>query len=282
MLDWLCRVYEALLFGYPREFRERYGEEMRRVFREKARDVLSTRGHFGVARYCGRVAGDLVASVIRERSAEGLLVPVLIRFAALGCLAVIIAILWVDARHILGLGWLSLYGVLSLWVTAKGRWTRYSVARSTMYGLVGAALCVAVTFVFFFTLPWFAPNRPIESTILMTPIAALGLWAAAGFQEARKSGSTFAGIVAALWSSMISVLFHLAVSLVFWEAVGIRFQSLRLFLPIPWNFAARTSMGLTFGTISWLQWGVIIGLIMGILGASAGAWRRGTSLRPTW
>jgi hypothetical protein len=41
-------------------------------------------------------------------------------------------------------------------------------------------------------------------------------------------------------------------------------------------------MGITFGTMSWLEWGVVMGLVMGILGASAGAWRRGTSLRPTW
>jgi hypothetical protein len=285
MLDWVCRMYEVLLFAYPREFRARYGAEMRRVFREKARDVQSVRGYFGVARYCGSVAGDLAASVIRERSAEGSLVPLLIRFAALGCLAEIAAILWWERPHgfpFFGKGWLALYAVLSLLITAKRSWIRFSVARSTMYGLLGAGLCVAVTFVFFFTLPWFAPNRPAELMILMTPIAALGLWAAAGFQEARKSGSAFAGIVAGVWSSMASVLLHLALSLVFWEVVGLKFRSLQLFLPIPWNFSATTSMGITFGTISWLQWGVVIGLVMGIIGGSAGAWRSRTSLRLTW
>jgi hypothetical protein len=282
MLDWLYRMYEVLLFGYPREFRERYGEEMRRVFREKARDVLSTRGYFGIARYCGRVAGDLVVSVIRERSAEGSLVPLLIRFAALGCLAEIIAILRFERPHVLGVGWLALYGVLSFLVTAKRRWTRYSLARSTRYAFAGAALFVAVTLIFFFTLPWFASNWPVELMILMTPIAALGLWAAAGFRAALASGSAFAGILTAVWSSMLSVLFHLAVSLIFWEIVGLRFRSLQLFLPMPWNFSATTSMGITFGTISWLQGGVVIGLVMGIIGGSAGAWRSRTSLRPTW
>lgn len=285
ILDWLCRMYEVLLFGYPREFRERYGAEMRRVFREKVRDVQSARGYFGVVRYCGHVAGDLVASVIRERSADGSLAPLLIRFAALGCLAEIIAILWFERPHgfsFRGQGWLALYGVLSLLVTGKRSWNRYSLGRSTMYGLLGAALFVAVTLVFFFTLPWFASNWPVELMILMTPIAALGLWVAAGFRAARASGSAFAGILTAVWSSMLSVLFHLAFSLIFWEIVGLRFRSLLLFLPIPWKFWTTTTVGITFGTISWLQWGVVIGLVMGIIAGSAGAWRRKTPLRPTW
>jgi hypothetical protein len=283
MLDWLCRIYEVLLRAYPRAFREQYAAEMRRVFREKARDVLSMGGRFGVARYCGHVAADLVASVIREHSAAGSLGPLSIRFAMLGCLTVIIAILWFDTRHLPGGSWLALYGVLSLLVTAKGRWARYSLARSTRYGLLGAALCVAVTLVFFFTLPWFASNRPAELMIMVTPLAAPGLWAAAGFQEARESGSAFAGILTAVWSSMVSVLFHLAVSLVFWELVGLGFRSLRLFpMPIPWYFSVPAPMGIALGTVLWLQWGVIIGVVTGIIGASAGVWRRASRQSPAW
>ncbi|HEY4088694.1 MAG TPA: hypothetical protein VGM43_22345 [Bryobacteraceae bacterium] len=295
MLEMLCRIYGVLLFVYPRQFREQYAVEMRRVFREKARDVLRAHGRFGAACYCGRVAWDLVISATREHSAAESLSPLSTRFAMFGCLAVIMAILWTERPHgrflyrgavgvRLGQGeaWLALYGFSSLLVTAKRNWARYSLGRSTRYGLLGAALCVAVTLVFFFTLPWFAARTPGESMILMSPIAALALWAAAAFRAARESRSAFTGIVTAVWSSMVSVSFHLAVSLIFWEIVGLKFRSLRLFLPIPWNLSATTPVGIIFGTLSWLQWGVIMGATMGIVGGLAGARRRATPLRPTW
>ena len=39
LVRWLCRIYAALLYAYPREFRLRYGGEMAQVFRDRCRSL---------------------------------------------------------------------------------------------------------------------------------------------------------------------------------------------------------------------------------------------------
>jgi hypothetical protein len=60
-------LYRALLFGYPKEFRNRYGFEMNQIFRAQMRDALSSRGILGFSSFCMRTAWDSFTSILRER-----------------------------------------------------------------------------------------------------------------------------------------------------------------------------------------------------------------------
>jgi hypothetical protein len=59
------RVYELLLWLYPRQFRTRYGDEMARLFADQLADARAGRGD-GVARAWIRALGDVVASAAGE------------------------------------------------------------------------------------------------------------------------------------------------------------------------------------------------------------------------
>jgi putative ABC transport system permease protein len=71
----LARLYRALLRGYPRTLRDRYGEEMARVFEAGAKDARLRGGLAGLLWFCAGALGDVVRGVISERlraSAAGL------------------------------------------------------------------------------------------------------------------------------------------------------------------------------------------------------------------
>jgi len=63
---WLCRVYGALLYAYPREFRLEYGAAMQQVFRDGCRDASRSEGVFGVLRFALHTAADWVSTTVRE------------------------------------------------------------------------------------------------------------------------------------------------------------------------------------------------------------------------
>lgn len=60
-------LYRWLLRAYPPSFRERYGDEMARVFRDLARDAWHARGWSGLAEFWIRAILDLLANAMRER-----------------------------------------------------------------------------------------------------------------------------------------------------------------------------------------------------------------------
>jgi signal peptidase I len=61
--DILCRVYGALLYAYPKEFRERFGAEMRQVFRDRCRAASPG----SPMRFFLAIGKDWVLSAGRER-----------------------------------------------------------------------------------------------------------------------------------------------------------------------------------------------------------------------
>ncbi|HTX33545.1 MAG TPA: signal peptidase I [Bryobacteraceae bacterium] len=65
-MRWLCRVYGALLYAYPREFRLEYGAAMQQVFRDRCRDAQRTEGLFGLLRFALHTAADWVSTTVRE------------------------------------------------------------------------------------------------------------------------------------------------------------------------------------------------------------------------
>jgi hypothetical protein len=71
---WLRRVYRALLYTYPPDFRRRYGSEMEQVFGDRCRDAAQTQGLSGLLRFAARMGADWLITTIREGIAS-MLVP---------------------------------------------------------------------------------------------------------------------------------------------------------------------------------------------------------------
>ncbi len=65
-MRWLCRIYAALLYAYPREFRLEYGAAMQQVFRDRCRAAARTEGALGVLRFAFHTAADWVSTAVRE------------------------------------------------------------------------------------------------------------------------------------------------------------------------------------------------------------------------
>jgi signal peptidase I len=64
----VSRLYAVMLYGYPREFRLRYGLEMQQFFRDRCRELLSAHAGSGVwFRFGLRTAADWITSTVRER-----------------------------------------------------------------------------------------------------------------------------------------------------------------------------------------------------------------------
>ncbi len=63
----VCRLYAAMLYGYPREFRLRYGVEMQQFFRDRCRELLRAHSGSGVwFRFGLRTVADWIPSSVRE------------------------------------------------------------------------------------------------------------------------------------------------------------------------------------------------------------------------
>ena len=60
-------VYRAMLFGYPSEFRRRFGYQMEQVFRTASRETLIKAGTSALIVLWSKTAADLIATATRER-----------------------------------------------------------------------------------------------------------------------------------------------------------------------------------------------------------------------
>lgn len=65
------RVYRLLLKVYPRRFRDEYGAEMVRLFRDQCREAFERDGGFGLCKFWAGLAGDLARSVVVEHVMGG-------------------------------------------------------------------------------------------------------------------------------------------------------------------------------------------------------------------
>ncbi len=61
------RLYGALLALYPQTFRNKYGAEMRRDFRELSREGLEEGGATELARVWTSTLSDLLVTAVKER-----------------------------------------------------------------------------------------------------------------------------------------------------------------------------------------------------------------------
>src|SRR5262249_27651073 len=62
------RIYDLLLYAYPRDFRSRYGTEMRQTFHYQFRDSARLHGSALPLCFFFRTAWDWLATAIRERA----------------------------------------------------------------------------------------------------------------------------------------------------------------------------------------------------------------------
>src|SRR6185436_8773174 len=68
MIRLLCRIYSVMLYAYPRDFRLRYGAEMKQFFHDRCRELLRDRVGRGVwFRFAVRNLADWMVSTVRER-----------------------------------------------------------------------------------------------------------------------------------------------------------------------------------------------------------------------
>ena len=73
MIGLLCRVYSAMLYAYPREFRLRYGIELQQFFQDRCRELVRAQAGSGAwFRFVLRNIADWVVSTMRERQARKL------------------------------------------------------------------------------------------------------------------------------------------------------------------------------------------------------------------
>lgn len=73
MIGLLCRVYSVMLYAYPREFRLRYGTEMRQFFGDRCRELVREGARGAVwFRFAWRTLADWIVSIVRERQVRKL------------------------------------------------------------------------------------------------------------------------------------------------------------------------------------------------------------------
>lgn len=66
-MKWIERFYALSLYAYPRSFRQRFGSEMRQLFRDRCRDAFREPTPARVAAFFVRIAHDWIRSSLRER-----------------------------------------------------------------------------------------------------------------------------------------------------------------------------------------------------------------------
>jgi len=68
-MRWLPRIYRALLYAYPREFRLEYGGEMERLLRDRCGDVARAKNPLKTIHFVLQSATDWITTSVRERAA---------------------------------------------------------------------------------------------------------------------------------------------------------------------------------------------------------------------
>jgi len=217
LVRWLCRIYGGLLYTYPREFRLRYGAEMKQIFRDRCRSLAETQGPRGLLRFCALSGADWLTTTIRE-GVDSMRVanPSTVRFALLAGITLSLALMSIKIffdRPLLAIpggsayilettAVLLLYGVCIVWATRSGGPLGRNVLLSgTTLGLVAAVVEIAhlaaEDFVQFGP-PWDA------ITALTSMFVTFLIWGVAGYRGARRAGAIAPGVLAGCWSAIVT------------------------------------------------------------------------------
>ena len=61
-----CRLYSALLYAYPPDFRRQYGRPMEQLFRDRCRDLARSSGRLRLLLFAVQMISDWLGTVVRE------------------------------------------------------------------------------------------------------------------------------------------------------------------------------------------------------------------------
>jgi hypothetical protein len=227
-----ARVYALLLRLYPRAHRQAFGQQMRQTFQDHYRDVVETGGE-GALRFWLGLLGDVRRSLVQEylaalrtafdertgsmKTGSGAVLALVAALLLLLGLRVGLTPAVLSAPHgggtalssVAGLALLLLVyalvalGLLRARLGANGPERTVALRRATLVGALlggGALAAIAVD-----TLGDFESPLSVAVWGLVAVAAPLG-WGLAGLLATRASGSWRLGLVAALWSGMVSAL----------------------------------------------------------------------------
>jgi hypothetical protein len=165
------RIYEKLLWLYPRAHREAYGSLMAQFFRDQCRAASPGNSRALVGLWLGTLV-DLFLSVFREHLSNPLdrmknlsrnTLSLILFIAAIG--AALFSLNFIPGRINLALG-LAYFSALTLLLRALLEWSRPAneLVRSLIWGAA-----IAVIFAFIFPV-WGRFNLPIIPWLVVTPI----------------------------------------------------------------------------------------------------------------
>jgi signal peptidase I len=69
LIGGFCRLYSALLYAYPPDFRRQYGRPMEQLFRDRCRDLAREAGPLRLLRFAVQIMSDWLGTVVREGGA---------------------------------------------------------------------------------------------------------------------------------------------------------------------------------------------------------------------
>ena len=230
-----ARLYALLLCLYPRTHRRAFGQQMLQTFQDHYREVVETHEESAL-RYWQNVLGDVGRSLVHEyrltvrtatrertgsmKTSNSVVFAVVAGLLLLLGLRVWLSPALLSAPHgggtalssVVGLALLLLayalvaFGLSRARLGASGPQRTVATAALRRATLVGALLGGgALTAIAVETLG--TVDSPISGAVwgLVVVAAPLG-WGAAGLMATRASGSWRLGVVAALWSGMVSAL----------------------------------------------------------------------------
>ncbi len=215
----VCRIYGALLFAYPPDFRRRYGGEMTQVFRDRCRALERTPGVCGVIRFIIHILVDWFTTSVLERltymkAAAGvstvrlaLLLGIILNLAMIGVrvffyrplLVMPGGLKFVIEPAVL----LIVYALLVVWATSRADPLRQRILQiGTPLGLLGGM--VQIVHMLLENLVNFgAANGTVTlSSMLLTFL----LWGVAGYRASHTTKSIGLGALTGSWSALVTML----------------------------------------------------------------------------
>lgn len=217
-LRWACRIYGALLFAYPSDFRRRYGHEMTQVFRDRCRALERRPRVCGILRFLIHILVDWLTTSVLESVAHmkaavvstvrlALLLGILLNLAMIGVRVFFYRPLLVmpgGLKFVLEPAFLLIvYALLVVWATSRTDPLRRRILQvGTPLGLLGGI--IQIVHMWLENLVNFgAANGTVTlSSMLLTFL----LWGVAGYRASRTTTSTGLGALAGSWSAMVTML----------------------------------------------------------------------------
>jgi hypothetical protein len=208
------RVYRSLLRAYPREFRDEYGDEMARCFRDLCREELEDGGGLGLAALWAHTLPELLYTALKERStmlarnAYRSVVGVALATAFILLIPLLAAPAWSLADFVIAGALLVGTGLTYVLVARKAGNIAYRFA-------VGVALAAAFILVWLNLAVGVIGTSGDPANVMYVGVLAVGIIGAiiARFQPPGMARALFATALAQALVAVIALIFGLGSSL---------------------------------------------------------------------